>query len=87
MEGIAQVSAIVESQISKNLAKASDEPVPILMYHYIREVDSTSDPVGYGLSVTPEVFAEQLDALGRAGYHTITAQDFLSGNYPEKVLF
>lgn len=45
--------------------------IPILMYHYVRNVDPTSDPLGYGLSVTPEQFAAQLDWLHRQGYSTI----------------
>ncbi|NTV62307.1 MAG: polysaccharide deacetylase family protein [Oscillochloris sp.] len=45
--------------------------IPILMYHYVRTVDPGLDPLGYGLSVTPEQFAAQLDWLRRAGYDTI----------------
>lgn len=45
--------------------------VPILMYHYVRGVDRAADPLGYGLSVTPEQLAAQLDWLRRAGYDTV----------------
>lgn len=47
------------------------ERLPILMYHYIREVDQSADPMGYGLSVTPENFAQQLDWLAGQGYTTL----------------
>lgn len=45
--------------------------IPILMYHYVRTVDPASDPLGYGLSVSPEEFAAQLDWLAKAGYTTV----------------
>jgi peptidoglycan/xylan/chitin deacetylase (PgdA/CDA1 family) len=43
-------------------------PVPILMYHYIRTVDPASDPLGYALSVTPELFEQQMAWLHDQGY-------------------
>ncbi len=46
--------------------------VPILMYHYVRTVDATLDPLGYGLSVTPDQFAAQLAWLDAQGYDTVT---------------
>jgi peptidoglycan/xylan/chitin deacetylase (PgdA/CDA1 family) len=45
--------------------------IPVLMYHYIRYVDAGADPVGYGLSVTPEQFSAQLDWLRAAGYEAV----------------
>lgn len=61
------------------------KPVPILMYHYIRDnVDQAADPIGYGLSVPPSEFKAQLDYLQKAGYTTIHLTDLLTGNYPEK---
>jgi len=42
--------------------------VPILMYHYIRTVDPASDPVGYALSVSPELFEQQMAWLHDQGY-------------------
>ncbi len=42
--------------------------LPILMYHYIREVDPEADPLGFRLSVRPERFAEQLAWLREHGY-------------------
>ncbi len=45
--------------------------IPILMYHYVRAVDQAADPLGYGLSVTPNQFAAQVEWLRRSGYDTI----------------
>lgn len=48
---------------------AGDTPyIPILMYHYIREVDAAADPLGFRLSVRPERFEEQLAWLRERGY-------------------
>jgi peptidoglycan/xylan/chitin deacetylase (PgdA/CDA1 family) len=47
--------------------------VPILMYHYVRSVDPEQDELGYRLSVTPEVFAEQMAWLDENDYTPITA--------------
>jgi peptidoglycan/xylan/chitin deacetylase (PgdA/CDA1 family) len=45
--------------------------IPILMYHYVRYVDAGADPLGHGLSVTPENLAAQLAWLQAAGYETV----------------
>jgi peptidoglycan/xylan/chitin deacetylase (PgdA/CDA1 family) len=45
--------------------------IPILMYHYVRYVDQAADPLGYGLSVTPEQLAAQLAWLKGAGYDSV----------------
>jgi peptidoglycan/xylan/chitin deacetylase (PgdA/CDA1 family) len=47
-------------------------PPPILMYHYVRVVDRHSDPLGYALSVTPEMFNAQMAWLHMHGYSGIT---------------
>ncbi len=43
-------------------------PPAILMYHYVRSVDQTSDPMGYDLSVTPDDFNNQMNWLHDQGY-------------------
>jgi peptidoglycan/xylan/chitin deacetylase (PgdA/CDA1 family) len=46
--------------------------LPILMYHYIRQPPSTStDLLGYRLSVAPQDFATQMDWLYAHGYHPV----------------
>jgi peptidoglycan/xylan/chitin deacetylase (PgdA/CDA1 family) len=52
-----------------------DEQVPILMYHYIRPDPGPDDPIGQGLSVSPELFAEHLAFLAAGGYTPITMAD------------
>ncbi|PDW01222.1 polysaccharide deacetylase family protein [Candidatus Chloroploca asiatica] len=49
--------------------------VPILMYHYVRYVDRAVDPLGFGLSVTPEQFDAQLAWLHSNGYETVAMAD------------
>lgn len=51
------------------------EPVPILMYHYIRPVPTGSNSIGRDLSVTPEGFAEQLKYLADHQFTTMTMQE------------
>ncbi len=46
-------------------------PPPILMYHYIRNVDQASDPLGYELSLAPELFEAQMGWLHEQGYRTM----------------
>lgn len=58
--------------------------IPIMMYHYIRNVDDPNDKLGINLSVTPEKFASQLDTIKADGYTTITFEDIKTGNIPEK---
>lgn len=53
-------------------ADSSSEPqvhVPILLYHYIRVNPSPSDSLGRQLSVTPDLFAQQMAWLAANGYH------------------
>jgi peptidoglycan/xylan/chitin deacetylase (PgdA/CDA1 family) len=52
--------------------------LPILMYHYVRDVDQAADPQGYGLSVSPAAFAAQLDWLADAGYTTLRMDEALA---------
>jgi len=46
-------------------------PPPILMYHYIRTVDQASDPLGYDLSIAPELFEQHMAWLHDQGYTTM----------------
>jgi peptidoglycan/xylan/chitin deacetylase (PgdA/CDA1 family) len=52
-------------------SEAPGGPPPILMYHYIRTVDQASDPLGYELSVAPELFEAQMAWLHEQGYTPI----------------
>jgi peptidoglycan/xylan/chitin deacetylase (PgdA/CDA1 family) len=41
---------------------------PILMYHYVRAVDQGADPLGWELSVAPELLDQQMAALTQQGF-------------------
>jgi peptidoglycan/xylan/chitin deacetylase (PgdA/CDA1 family) len=60
--------------------------VPILMYHYIRDVPASSpDKLGYGLSVAPKLFDQQVSWLAANGYTSISMgqlADHLAGGVP-----
>lgn len=58
--------------------------VPILMYHYIRDYTSVSDPLGVQLSVSPATFDQQLSELKANGYQPITLEDFANKKYGSK---
>ena len=60
------------TEVAAGTFAVSDAPVPILMYHYIRPDPGPDDPVGQGLSVSPELFAAHLAYLAEQGYSTIT---------------
>ncbi|MGH7921453.1 MAG: polysaccharide deacetylase family protein, partial [Candidatus Dormibacteraceae bacterium] len=48
--------------------------VPILMYHYIGQVppDDPDPQLREGLTVSPQVFGQQMDWLAANGYHPVT---------------
>ncbi|MDO8471969.1 MAG: polysaccharide deacetylase family protein [bacterium] len=63
----------------------NNQPVPILMYHFIRDnVDEVADSLGYRLSVPEAEFRAQMSYLKQQGYTTINFDSFLSGHYPAK---
>lgn len=59
--------------------------VPIMMYHYLSTPPADADIYRLDLSVTPEVFREQLQWLADNGYATISLYDligYLNVGYP-----
>ena len=61
---------------SLSLLTPTDPPyIPILMYHYVREVEESVDPLGFRLSVRPERFVEQLAWLRDQGYETLLMRE------------
>jgi len=52
---------------------------PILMYHYIAHPPEGANAVLTDLTVTPELFDQQLDYLLEAGYTTITMEQLWAG--------
>lgn len=65
--------SLVEPAVSYHLPE--QQPIPILMYHYIRDYTDPKDKIGVNLSVSPTTFAQQLAALKGAGYTTVTFND------------
>lgn len=51
--------------------------VPILMYHYIRDYTDPRDPIGVGLSVSPQKFETQLAWLRGHNYQTVFPHYFV----------
>lgn len=49
--------------------------VPVLMYHYIRDITPEMTTTSRWLSVTPEHFRAQMAEVVKLGYHTITPDD------------
>jgi peptidoglycan/xylan/chitin deacetylase (PgdA/CDA1 family) len=58
--------------------------VPILMYHYVREIDQAYDPVGWNLSVSPELFEQHLRYLRDEGWSSVRWADLAAVEVPEK---
>ena len=52
--------------------------VPILMYHYLSNPPADADIYRLDLSVSPDLFARQLDAMLEAGYTTISLYDLIA---------
>jgi peptidoglycan/xylan/chitin deacetylase (PgdA/CDA1 family) len=91
--GRSNAGAILRGQKTWTFTTAAGAPVaiapgasalrlPILMYHYIRDMRDLRDRLGFALSVTPANFAAQMDWLAQNGYHTVTTLDlvaFLAG--------
>lgn len=55
--------------------KKSSIWVPILNYHYIRDYNSETDSTGNSLSISPQVFEEQIKQLLENKYTSITMDD------------
>lgn len=60
--------------------------VPIIMYHYVREVNRGSDPLGWNLSINPADFEKQLSWLKEKGYKSVHLKDLVDGKVPDKAV-
>lgn len=63
---------VYETEIPPGRARIS---VPIILYHYIRDVPKYPDVLGYNLSTTVETFKSEMDWLAANGYHPVTMED------------
>ncbi len=86
-EKVAEVQEAVEKDepiVPENVDLVTE--VPIIMYHYVREVDKTADPLGWNLSINPADFEKQLQYLQKQGYVGIHLADLLDKKVPEKAV-
>lgn len=91
-QNINENTDITNSNIDQNSNFSTDnrQPIgnglriPILMYHHIRDFNDPTDKIGTNLSVSPTDFVAELDKIKERGYTTITFQDVLKGDVPEK---
>ena len=87
---VSSIKKVIPYRFSENnKSKNKSKKVPILLYHYVRIADKTTDPTGWNLSVTPENFALQMSYLKAQNYQTLTFDDIdylmaKKQNFPEK---
>lgn len=67
-------------------AVAKKSVVPILMYHYVRDVNPRLDQLGWNLSISPANFERQLQYLSDRGYRSIHMRDWARGDIPKKAV-
>ncbi len=85
-----EISSTSENSSSNTILTPSASPlqisakIPVIMFHYIRNVDSSADPLGYNLSLDPQEFENILKYLQQEGYHTVHLKEVLSDQIPEK---
>jgi len=59
--------------------------VPIILFHYVRNIAPQPDHLGWNLSISPTIFQQQMEYLKKEGYHTITPHQlhqYLKYGYP-----
>ena len=49
--------------------------IPVLYYHFVRVVSQAKDPLGFALSVTPAMFAAQMELLHERGVHVMSMDE------------
>lgn len=66
------------AEIKKQISTASPSAtfrVPILLYHYVEDIQNKNDKLRVELNVPPSVFEEQVITLQNAGYTFMTAKE------------
>lgn len=53
------------------------------MFHYVRHVNKTKDPLGYNLSIEGDTFEKMLRYFAENGYHSVHAADLLHTSLPQ----
>lgn len=77
-----QTSVPMDVEVVEEVAEVSE--VPVLMYHYVRDVERSEDDLGWRLSVSPKLFEEHLAELFERGYESVKSADLVDGLVPEK---
>ncbi len=82
------VTSEVTNEITNETATIPDTTttVPIIMYHYVRNVDKNADPLGWNLSINPTDFEKQLAWLKEQGYRGVHLKDLIDRKVPEKAV-
>ncbi|MBI4175242.1 polysaccharide deacetylase family protein [Candidatus Berkelbacteria bacterium] len=83
-----ETTAAVSRSTPAQLIAADLEPtpvprtqaVPILMYHYIRDLDDPNDTIGTNLSVAPETLRRHLAIIRQAGYTAVSLDELTNPN-------
>jgi len=70
--------------LAPDLSLKTAIPIPVFMYHYIRDLDEPSDQIGTNLSVSKAVFASEIAKYKSESYKTITFNKYLSGKASSK---
>ena len=74
----------VENIKTEVLKTKNSDKLPILMYHYVRDVNINKDLLWYNLSVSPELFEKQIKYLNDFSYKTVNSEDIINKNIIEK---
>ncbi|MDR1114145.1 MAG: polysaccharide deacetylase family protein [Candidatus Margulisbacteria bacterium] len=65
-------------------AGAAAPPIPIIMYHHIRQPQPSDSATLRDLSCAPETFTRHVEAFLQAGYQTVTFEDIARGQIPAR---
>lgn len=66
------------------MLKTYHQPIPVLMFHHIRDYDNPADPIDTVISTPVNNFKSEMLTLRLNGYTTITFKDLLNGDIPKK---
>jgi peptidoglycan/xylan/chitin deacetylase (PgdA/CDA1 family) len=65
--------------LSPETSLISAVPIPIFMYHYIRDHNDPNDKVDTNLSVSPSIFTSEILKFKELNYNTVSLNEYLNG--------
>lgn len=77
---------IQTEQVDSSVLAKFHSPIPILMFHHIRNYDNPDDPINTNLSTPIANFESEMSVLKLNGYKTITFKNLLDGDIPKKAV-